>query len=146
MTESWQIRPLAPEDVAVVTGSLGLARLHQGDGFYLVAWEDVAPVGHLHLALSDPPEIQDVEVAPSHRRRGIGTELVAAAEREAHARGHHEVRLELSTDDPAARSFYERCGYADPGLPARRVTGTVEIRTGPIHVDDTLVTWRKTLD
>jgi GNAT superfamily N-acetyltransferase len=140
------VRRLASEDVDVVAASLGLARLHQGDGFYLVAWDGDAPVGHLHLALSDPPEIQDVEVAPSHRRRGVGTTLVTAAEREAHARGHTEIRLELSADDPVARAFYRGCGYADAGLPPRRVTGTVEIRTGPIDVDDTLVTWRKMLD
>lgn len=33
------IRPLALEEVERVADVLGLARLHQGDGFYLVAWD-----------------------------------------------------------------------------------------------------------
>lgn len=143
----WDIRPLAAGEVDVVGAALGLARLHQpDDGLYLVAWDGNAPVGHLRLALSDPPELQDVAVVPGHRRRGVATALVAAAERDARARGRQEIRLEVSVDDPAAQSFYERCGYADAGLPPRRVTGPVEIRTGPIQVDDTLVTWCKQLD
>ena len=32
------------------------------------------------------------------------------------------------------------------GLPPKRVEGTIEIRTGPIEVDDTLLTREKRLD
>ena len=52
---------------------LGLARLDQGDGFYLVAWERGEPLGHAHLALTDPPKLQDVSVRPEQRRRGIAS-------------------------------------------------------------------------
>ncbi|MBV9291799.1 MAG: GNAT family N-acetyltransferase [Frankiales bacterium] len=143
--QKWTIRRLDTAEVDVVGRDLGLARLHQGDGFYLVAWEDTRPVGHCHLALSDPPELQDVEVAPRDRRRGVASALVAAAEAEARARGAAELRLELSVDDPVASALYRSRGYADAGLPHRRVTGTIHIRTGPIEVDDTLVTWTKRL-
>ena len=34
---------------------------------------------------------------------------------------------------------------ADAGVPPRRVHGTIQIRTGPIDVDDTLLTWEKRL-
>jgi GNAT superfamily N-acetyltransferase len=77
--QGWEIRPLDSSEVEAVGEVLGLARLHQGDGFYLVAWQDVAPIGHLHLALSDPPELQDVAVRPSHQRRGVATALVAVS-------------------------------------------------------------------
>jgi hypothetical protein len=50
----WEIRPLVPEEVERVGAVLGLARLEQGDGFYLVAWEDEEPIGHAYLALTDP--------------------------------------------------------------------------------------------
>ena len=143
--QGWEIRPLDSSEVDAVGEVLGLARLHQGDGFYLVAWQDGAPIGHLHLALSDPPELQDVAVRPSHERRGVATALVAAAEGEAQARGFQEMHLEVSADHLAAQSLYRRCGYVDAGLPTRRVTGTVMIRTGAIEVDDRLITWTKRL-
>jgi hypothetical protein len=37
-------------------------------------------------------------------------------------------------------------GYVDAGVPPRRVQGTIRIRTGTIQVDDTLLTWEKSLD
>ena len=81
-TGRWLIRPLALEEVERVTAVLGLARLHQGDGFYLVAWEGDEPLGHVYLALTDPPELHDVSVRTEHRRRGVASTLIAAAERE----------------------------------------------------------------
>jgi ribosomal protein S18 acetylase RimI-like enzyme len=144
--QRWEIRPLDSSEVEVVGDVLGLARLYQGDGFYLVAWQDGAPIGHLHLALTDPPELQDVAVRPSHQRRGVAKALVAAAEREARARGFQAMLLEVSADHLAAQSLYRRCGYVDAGLPTRRVTGTVMLRTGAIEVDDRLITWTKRLD
>src|SRR4029453_9163835 len=70
-TGRWEIRPLAEGEVERVAAVLGLARLESaGNGFYLVAWEGSEPVGHAHLALTDPPELQDVEVRVDYRRRG----------------------------------------------------------------------------
>jgi ribosomal protein S18 acetylase RimI-like enzyme len=140
------IRALAPGDVDAVVSVLGLARLHQGDGVYLVAWEGTEPVGHLHLALTDPPELQDVEVREAFRGRGIGTELIAAAEAECAMRRLGAVQVTVSVDNEGARALYERLGYRDSGLAPRRVTGTIEIRSGPIEVDDTLVILEKRLD
>jgi ribosomal protein S18 acetylase RimI-like enzyme len=124
---------------------LGLARLHQGDGFYLVAWDGEQPAGHAHLALSDPPELQDVEVLAQFRRRGVGSALTAAAEAEALKRGFDRLRVTVSVDNAAAQALYRTLGYGDTGLPPRRVRGTVMIRTGPLEVDDTLLTWDKRL-
>ena len=139
------IRPLGADEADRVGEVLGLARLHQRDGIYLVAWQDDDPLGHAHLRLTDPPELQDVEVRPDHRRRGIGSALTEAAEREAKARGFDRLRLEVSVDADAAQALYRRAGYADAGVPARRVHGRITIRTGPIDVDDTLLTWEKHL-
>ena len=139
------IRPLDESDVEEVGAALGLARLYQRDGHYLVAWEGDEPVGHLHLALTDPPELQDVQVREEHRRRGIATALTRAAEDEARAAGYERVRLEVSADDDRAQALYRKCGYGDAGRAPRRVRGTVVIRTGPIEVDDTLLLWEKSL-
>jgi ribosomal protein S18 acetylase RimI-like enzyme len=139
------VRPLQRDEVDRVTAVLGVARLHQGDGFYLVAWDGGEPAGHAHLALVDPPELQDVEVRAEYRRRGVATALTHAAEREARARGFDRMRLTVSTRNDGAQSLYRKCGYADAGLPPHRVHGTIEIRTGPIEVDDTVLTWEKSL-
>jgi GNAT superfamily N-acetyltransferase len=141
----FQIRPLAAGDIECVASVLGLARLDQGDGFYLVAWEGAEPVGHAYLALTDPPELQDVSVRPMHRRLGVASALNAAAEEEARARGFDRIRVTVSIANEPAKTLYRRCGYNDVGVPPKRVQGTVLIRTGPIEVDDTLLTWEKRL-
>jgi ribosomal protein S18 acetylase RimI-like enzyme len=141
----WEVRPLTPQQVDRVAAVLGLARLDQGDGFYLVAWDGDRPVGHAHLALTDPPELQDVEVSAPYRRRGVGSALTAAAEAEALRRGFDRLRVTVSVDNAAAQALYRRLGYGDAGLPPRRVSGTLMIRTGPLEVDDTLLTWDKRL-
>ena len=124
---------------------LGLARLHQGNGFYLVAWDGEEPLGHAHLALTDPPELQDVQVRPESRRRGVGSALTTAAEREAAARGFDRLRLTVSVDATPAQALYRKLGYVDSGVPPKRVQGPITIRTGTIVVDDTLLTWEKRL-
>ena len=129
-----------------MTDVLALARLHQGDGFYLVAWSDGVPLGHVHLALTEPPQLQDLAVLPDQRRRGVGTALVAAAEDEARARGFHDLRLDVSVDDDVARALYRKCGYVDTGLPIRSVQGRIILRTGPLDVDDRLLVLTKPLD
>ncbi len=140
-----EIRPLAAGEADVVGTVLGLARLHSGPGLYLVAWDGSEPVGHAHLALTDPPEMQDVEVRETHRRRGIASALTAAVEAEARARGHATLRVTVSVNSPDAQALYRKLGFADTGIPPRRVQGTVQIRTGPLEVDDTLLTWEKRL-
>ncbi len=141
-----QIRELAPDEVERVGSVLGLARMDQGDGYYLVAWEDDEPVGHAHLALTDPPELQDVSVRAEYRRRGIATALAVAAEQAVVARGAARLRLSVSVDNESALILYRGLGYSDVGIPPRRVHGTIQIRTGPLEVDDTLLTWEKSLD
>jgi len=141
----WAIRPLAPKEKDRVGAVLGLARLHQGDGFYLVAWEGAEPLGHAYLALTQPVELQDVAVREEHRRRGVASALTAAAEREALARGFHRLRVAVSVRNEPAQALYRRCGYVDAGVPPKRVQGTIVLRTGPLEVDDTLVTWEKRL-
>ena len=141
----WDVRPLRPEEVDDVAEALGLARLHQGDGFYLVAWAVSQPVGHAHLAFTDPPQLQDLEVRASHRRRGVASALIAAAEEEARARGFSEVCLEVSVGDEVVQALYRNRGYRDAGSPTRRVKGTIMLRTGPIEVDDELLLLSKRL-
>jgi GNAT superfamily N-acetyltransferase len=114
----WEIRRLVPEEVERVGTVLGLARLDQGNGFYL-RWE--------------------------HRRHGVASELTAAAERESRERGFDRLRLSVGVENAPAQALYRRCGYVDSGVPPKRVQGTILLRTGPLEVDDTLLTWEKRL-
>jgi ribosomal protein S18 acetylase RimI-like enzyme len=141
------IRELGPDEIErVLAAGLGLERLPLKAGdLYLVAWEDDAPLGHAHIALREPPELGDVEVLPEHRRRGVGTALARAAEHTVAARGHDRLRLTVSATADAPRALYRRLGYGDCGVAPRRVQGTIQIRSGPLDVDDTLLTWEKRL-
>jgi ribosomal protein S18 acetylase RimI-like enzyme len=139
------IRALADDEIDAVGSVLGLARLHQGDGQYLVAWDGTSPLGHVHVTRGDPPELQDLEVRDDARRRGVATSLLCAAEVGCRARGATRVRCEVSVGNAAARSLYDSCGYRDVGTEPRRVVGTIALRTRPIEVDDTLLTLEKPL-
>jgi len=141
-----QIRKLEDSEVEFVTAVLDLARLYQGNGYYLVAWRGKEPLGHAYLALTDPRELQDVSVRPVYRRRGVATALTQAAEQEARSLGFDRMRLTVSADNEPAKALYRRCGYHDVGVPPRHVQGTIQIRTGPIEVDDILLTWEKKLE
>lgn len=145
MPGDWQVTRLQPVQGDRVGAVLGLARVGQGDGFYLVAWDGDEPAGHAYLALTEPPEMQDVEVRAAYRRRGVASALVAAVEAEARRRGHDRLRVTVSADGDGPQALYRSLGYADTGLPPRRVVGTIHIRTGPLEVDDTLLTWEKPL-
>jgi len=140
-----EIRPLAAGDVEKVTAVLGLARLYQGDGVYFVAWEGDEALGHLHLALIDPPELQDVEVRVDRRRLGVASALIRHAEHEVRARGFDCLRLGVSVDNLPAQSLYRRHGFVDAGLGVRRIKEIVHLRTGAFAVDDTWLIWEKRL-
>jgi GNAT superfamily N-acetyltransferase len=147
------VAELRPGDVELVDGRLPLNRLdqHEADAStYLIAWDDGRPVGHAFVAWSGThlllPEIQDMFVVPELRRRGIGTELVRAAEQAARERGRKRISLSVSIDgNPVARRLYERLGYADAGVAPVRTLGVIELRGRPFHVDDTLLYLTKAL-
>jgi GNAT superfamily N-acetyltransferase len=56
--------------------------------------------------------IGDVVVAPGVQGRGVGTALLAAAERWALARGYRLLSLNVFVGNRRARAVYERAGYA----------------------------------
>jgi len=63
--------------------------------------------------------LYSIAVAPEARGAGIGEKLLAAAERNARRRGRERFRLEVRTDNAAARRLYERRGYRVFGTKAR---------------------------
>ena len=104
-----------------------LARQHDGEVCYLVAWRGAEPIGHLLIKWSGPAdervaalvkecaEIEDFVVSPELRSRGIGRAMLAAAMELAHGRGMRRVGLAVGFDNPRAQALYERIGFADAG-------------------------------
>jgi GNAT superfamily N-acetyltransferase len=57
--------------------------------------------------------LDDLWIESSHRRLGIGTRLLAIAEREISSRGHEVGRLRLATENARARRFYVSHGWVE---------------------------------
>ncbi len=89
------------------------ARQSVGECAYLVAWIGDEPVGSGELEWAPVPELKNLQVAPPHRGRGIGSAIVAAAEAEAAA--FTRIWIGVSEDNPDARRLYERLGYTPTG-------------------------------
>jgi ribosomal protein S18 acetylase RimI-like enzyme len=66
----------------------------------------------------DPPELKNLSVDAELRGTGIGTALIAAAERIVDKRAGSERRLVVGVglDNPRAAALYERLGYERTGV------------------------------
>jgi ribosomal-protein-alanine acetyltransferase len=100
------------------------AELTGPHGFYLVAEEAEEAEGREseaggvvgYAGLMSPrhaPEsdVQTIAVAPSHRRQGLGRQLMLALLAEAVERGARETFLEVRVDNPGAQALYESLGF-----------------------------------
>ncbi len=119
------------EAIAALSGQLGYpaqpaeikARLEriqaQGDGQVLVAEVGGRVVGWVHVrgehTLESPAlaAISGLVVDEGQRRRGVGAELMAAAERWAVSMRYDTVRLRSNVIREAAHRFYRRLGYSE---------------------------------
>lgn len=102
-----------------------LAAQRDGRGRLLVAWRAGDAVGELYIRL-EPPEEAELEhfwpgtplleralVAAGHRRQGIGTRLMAAAEDWLAEQGYRRVALAVMEDNQDAGRLYQELGYVD---------------------------------
>lgn len=92
------------------------------EGAWLVQARDASGVlGSAGLGSHWEPERATVAtlfgmyVAPRARGRGVGEALVRAVLDEGRRRGKSEVVLEVTSNNPAARALYERCGFVATG-------------------------------
>ncbi len=133
-----EIRPLAEGETDLLERRISsstpsekhrerLALQQQGRVVYLVAWQNAMPVGHgllkwqgtedepMASRLRDCPDLEDLFVTPELRSRGIGSQLLAAAEDLARRRGYRRIGLGVGIDNPRAHALYLRSGYRDSG-------------------------------
>jgi len=92
----------------------------------LVAEVDGEVVGFLVLsfvpALSGLRALlDDLAVDPAYRRQGIGAALVEAAIQRASRHGATHLLVDTSRGDPAARDFYQACGFEAGGIAPLRI-------------------------
>lgn len=127
------IRPAQPEDLEHLTRRLGqgrffadrLDRQSNECGVLLTAWQAGVVVGDVYLWLepAEEPEIRmhlpgvplitHLEVHPKHRKQGIGTRLVDAAEQLLVRSGFREVALAVEVTNTRAAKLYSRLGYEE---------------------------------
>ncbi len=97
-------------------------RRHLGTGELVALLGGAPPVGVALISLRanawyDGPValLDELYVAPPERNRGLGSELLAAAEAVVRARGGELLEIDVDGEDADARRFYERHGYACTG-------------------------------
>lgn len=130
--------PMTPDQVRTVDHERAvLEDFAQSErALMLVALADAQLVGELSLkAISARPQIAHVatlgmSVKASHRRRGVGRELIAAALEWAPTVGIKRVELFVYARNAPAIALYERAGFTHEG----RRRGV--IREGDAYLDD----------
>ncbi len=60
--------------------------------------------------------ISTIDVAPEHRRRGVGTLMIAEIERQLATLGVLEIKLETAANNEAGTAFWTRHGYRTVGV------------------------------
>ncbi|HYR06930.1 MAG TPA: GNAT family N-acetyltransferase [Longimicrobium sp.] len=164
------IRPLQPSDPPVIAAAFAaigwakpreqyeryLAEQEAGRRHVFVAWVGDVFAGYVTLVWQPDyapfraegiPEIQDFNVLPAFRRRGIGSALLDAAESAAAERCRVVgIGVGLDPDYGPAQRLYVRRGYVPDGRGITWRNSTVAYRD-QVLVDDDLVLWfTRTLD
>ena len=101
---------------------LGTAQFVAVDGEQLLGWCDVVAKSHECLRHSGT---LGMGVLAAHRRRGLGTRLIAATLAAAGQRGLERIELTVRADNAPAIALYHRFGFAIEGRAQRylRVDG-----------------------
>ena len=83
---------------------------------WLVALDGDTVAGYIgSQTVMDETDMMNVAVAPSHRRMGIGEQLVMTLVGKLQKRGSHSLTLEVRDSNEPARSLYEKLGFEQVG-------------------------------
>ena len=84
---------------------------------FLVAAEQQTIVGSIMAGYEGHRGwINYLAVAPSHRRRGLGRQLMAAAEKRLQALGCPKINLQVRKSNSEVIAFYHRIGYSEDAV------------------------------
>lgn len=88
-------------------------KLAHNDGLFFVAVEETKVVGTIMAGYDGHRGwIYSVAVAESHRRRGLGSQLVQHAEKVLTQLGCMKINLQISEGNESVAAFYETLGYS----------------------------------
>ena len=153
------IRPMQPGDVDLICQRMGandgaghrsyVGKQSKEEGVYLVAWDEDVPVAYLFIRwagntevprivdrypqavqFAHCPEFCNVYVVPERRSQGIGTQLLRRAFQLARERGASRATICVDTDNPRARSLYERLGFVESGIGVFTTSGVLVDEAG----------------
>jgi len=106
----------AAGSIVALTGAQALREALDRGHWLVVATADGETAGWAWFAMElksgeHVGRLYRVAVAEAHRRRGVGSALVAHARDVFALRGCTRVRLTIDSDDEGARTFFERAGF-----------------------------------
>jgi GNAT superfamily N-acetyltransferase len=134
--DGMDVRPCTTNELLTVerqwAGAAEVARAHfaeqeSGRTTFLIAWDGPDPLGwavfswdgclgaNARTRFPDCAEVIHLQVRPEHRGHGVGSELIAAAEREIDGRGLW-VAGSVAANNPDALRLYLRLGYQRTGI------------------------------
>lgn len=96
-------RPWSAEEITAILAAPGILLLSEPEGFLI------------GRALAGEAEILTLAVAPSARRRGLATRLVAGFLDRAARAGATRAFLEVAAGNGPARALYTRAGFTETG-------------------------------
>ncbi|MDM7893049.1 GNAT family N-acetyltransferase [Curtobacterium caseinilyticum] len=108
----WYQRPVTDDELSQALQDEPYGDLQGATGVLLVAVESERPVGCAGVRfLGSVAELTKVFTVPSHRGRGLGSQLLRAAEQVCRQRSMSTVRLDTRAALAEACAMYERNGY-----------------------------------
>ncbi len=85
-------------------------------------WVTFSEVTGYEISLA---EIRDLELSPTHQRRGIGRLMLKSAERVARAAGATALRSETGVQNDASRALHAKGGFETYRVLYEKVLATV---------------------
>jgi mycothiol synthase len=110
-----QVRRLVTPEARPTVETLRFNLDANSDLAYLVAHAGGEPVACGFVEPSGPYAAGDVAVVPEHRRRGVGSAMLAELSQRARALGKEQLQGEAKESDPESIAFLERRGFVKVG-------------------------------
>jgi putative acetyltransferase len=115
LAAAWLLAAHAPASVLAEQTDEDVLRRAQREGRLWVALAHDRPVGFAHVEQLEPDvaHLEELDVHPSHGRRGLGRRLVSAVCRWAAEERYRSVTLTTFRDVPWNMPFYARLGFEE---------------------------------